>query len=100
MIKTYRARRPQTIGASDRNPGELVPEAHTWFRVDSHVHTGYLTEEFISEEEFVVAVQKYCPELTEQLSDITGVVMGIIPTTVKATVQPTVSVNPRKKASA
>lgn len=96
-VKTYRARRPQTMGNEIRQPGELVPEACTWFRVDSHVHTGYLTEVDIPESEFIEAVQQYCPEMAEQISGITGVKMGTLSAAVKAADRPKVSVNTGKK---
>lgn len=69
-IQTYRAKRPLKMGLTTRNPGELVPEASTWLRVDNSVHSGFLAEVYIPEEEFAEAVNKYCPELAEKLESI------------------------------
>lgn len=61
------------MGNYVRQPGALVPEAATWFRVDSHVHTGYLDEVWVTEREYVEAVQHYCPDLTHQLAELVGI---------------------------
>ena len=63
MYKTYRARRTQLIGTAHRFPGELVPEAITWFRVESNVGSGYLDEVEVPGAELMAALAKYCPEI-------------------------------------
>jgi hypothetical protein len=79
MIQTYRARyRLQMAPGVWREPtgpdglGELVPEAHTWFRVDSWLHQGQITEAEVSEEDFRAAVEKYCPDLAERIYELVG----------------------------
>lgn len=73
MIKTYRARRRlKMLPDVWREPDELVPEAHTWFRVDSWLHTGYMTEAEVTEDEFLAAIERFCPELLQQLSELVG----------------------------
>ena len=67
VYSTYRARRPLRIGDDTRQPGQLVPEAQTWFRVDHLVHSGHLTKVVVEDEEFDQAVEKYCPDLIEVL---------------------------------
>ena len=67
MVRTYEAGRILTIGDSYRQPGELVPEAVTWFRLMNIVHMGYLKSVEVSIADFNAAVQKYCPELAEEI---------------------------------
>lgn len=68
MVKTtYRCRRPIDIGLSKRMPGELVPEAETWYLVDHQIHVGNLVEAIVEWDEYTEAVQKFCPELAERL---------------------------------
>ncbi len=70
MIQTYRASRELKMGAGYRYPGDLVPEAATWFRVESFVHTGYLREVDVTEKAYVDAVQSYCPDMAEELAPL------------------------------
>lgn len=78
MIESYQARRPLKMGADKRMPGELVPEAHTWLRVEHHVHCGNMTKVPLDEQQFQEAVQKYSPDLAEMLQIITGVDLSMI----------------------
>lgn len=74
-VNTYRARRRVKIAPDRwREPGELVPEAHTWYRVDSMLHTGMLSADpDVPEAEFRAAVQRYAPELAERIYSLSGV---------------------------
>jgi hypothetical protein len=69
-VNTYRAQRYLKINGERRAPGELVPEAHTWFRVGNSEHTGFIKNEQVSESEFDEAVQKYCPDLADRLEGL------------------------------
>lgn len=40
----YVARRPLKIGAKKFKPGDLVPEAASWTRVEAWVRSGYIDE--------------------------------------------------------
>lgn len=73
MVSTYRAGRILDIGEGKRQPGELVPEAVTWFRLENLVNLGYLQSTEVSVETFAEAVQKYCPELTDQIGNLVHV---------------------------
>lgn len=73
QVRTYEAGRILDIGEGKRQPGELVPEASTWFRLQNLVHTGYLISVEVSAETYREAVQKYCPELAEELSRLVHV---------------------------
>jgi len=74
MVDTYRARRRVKIGADLwRDPPELVPEAHTWYRRDSIEHTGMIeAAKDVDEQEFRDAVERYCPELADTIYSLTG----------------------------
>ena len=73
MVATYRARRRLQMSSDTwREPGELVPEAHTWFRLDSYLHTGHIVEAEVDEAEFRQAVREYCPQLAERVLDLAG----------------------------
>lgn len=67
-VRTFEAGRILKIGEGYRHPGELVPEACTWFRLQDLIHTGYLISVEVSEKTFKNAVQKYCPDLAEEIS--------------------------------
>lgn len=68
MVDTYQARRRLKMAPDVwREPGELVPEAHTYFRLDSWLHTGYLIEVEVSEKDFRAAVKKFCPDLAKEI---------------------------------
>lgn len=64
---TFQARRALKIGLGVRQPGQLVPEAQTWFRVDHLVHSGQLTRVVVEDEQFDQAVEEFCPDLIEVL---------------------------------
>lgn len=68
MTQTYQARYRLRIGESWREPGELVPEAATWFRVDSLVHHGRLVLIDVDDADLDAAVARYCPDLAEQIT--------------------------------
>lgn len=68
MTQTYQARYRLLIGESWREPGQLVPEAVTWFRVDSLVHHGRLIKVEVTADEFDAAVAQYSPDLAEQIT--------------------------------
>ena len=68
QVATFRARRRLDIHPGFREPGELVPEAHTWFRRESWLHTGYLEEATVGEKEFRAAVHKYVKDKDEVAS--------------------------------
>lgn len=59
MTQTFLARKPLKIGYEIRQPGELVPEASTWYRVDSLVHSGFLVRVERSDEEILAALRKH-----------------------------------------
>lgn len=84
MIDTYVAGRRLKIhpgwrepfirgtGGADDTLAELVPEAHGWLRVDNYVHSGYLKEVKVSEDEFLAAVLRYAPDQAELLCEKAG----------------------------
>lgn len=72
MVATYKARYRLNMGTGFREFGQLVPEAHTWFRRESYLHTGRLAETTVPKEEFLAAVDEFCPELKERLIPIVG----------------------------
>ena len=73
LLDSYRARRRLEITAGNwREPEELVPEAHTWFMLDSWLHTGNIVETKISEQDLRAAIAQYCPELKPRLLELTG----------------------------
>jgi len=74
MVDTYRARRRVKIGPELwREPGELVPEAHTWYRRESIEHTGMIVAaKDVPEDEFRAAIAQHCPELAAQIYELTG----------------------------
>lgn len=71
-VTSYRARRRLTIGDGFREPGEPAPEAITWFRLDSYLHTGYIVEAKIEDDELIAWVTQFCPELAQQVFDLSG----------------------------
>jgi hypothetical protein len=74
MVKTYVARRRLKMGADLwREPGELVPEAHTWMRIESYLNSGYVRPTEISEDDFRAAVASYCPEESARILELAGV---------------------------
>lgn len=79
LVHTYRARRrPEITPGNYREPGELVPEAHTWRLVLSLLHTGMLTEADVPVDEFRTAVDTFCPELAERIYFLTGLEDGVV----------------------
>lgn len=72
-IKTYRAKRPLKMGLGYRQPGELCPEMNDYLRVDNFVHSGYLAEVWVTEDQFKEAVEQYCPELSDKLFSRVGI---------------------------
>ncbi len=69
MVSTFAAGRRLKLGPTGwREPGELVPEAHTWPRIDSYLHTGYLKTVQVEETELRAAVAAFCPELEHQIA--------------------------------
>lgn len=73
MVATFTAGRRLEIGDSWREPGEPVPEAHTWFRRDDWLHTGYINETDLSAEDFRATVEQYAPDLAEEILFKAGV---------------------------
>lgn len=69
MTQTYQARYRLRIGESWREPGELVPEAVTWFRVDSLVHHGRLIKVDVADDTLAAAVARYCPDLADEITE-------------------------------
>lgn len=67
VYATYRARKPMDIGLNKRMPGDLVPEAASWFRPQHLVHSGHLVPEVVEDGVFATAVRKFCPDLVETL---------------------------------
>jgi hypothetical protein len=64
MIVSYKARRRLKIGPGHwREPDEPLPEAHLYFRLESYLHTGYVSEVELSEADLLSAIERYCPEL-------------------------------------
>jgi hypothetical protein len=72
-VRTYEAGRILDIGEGKRQPGELVPEAHTWFRLQDLLHTGYLISVEVTARTFAQAVNKYCQELKDELKNFVNV---------------------------
>lgn len=72
MTKTYAAGRRLKIGDGWREPGDLVPEAYTWLRMQDWLHTGYLKEVDVEDGELRSAISKFCPELSEQILGLAG----------------------------
>jgi hypothetical protein len=73
MVSTYRAgRRIRLEPDRWREPGELVPEAHTWFRLDSYLHTGWLVAVDVEETDLRAAVARFCPDLAATVLTNTG----------------------------
>jgi hypothetical protein len=75
---TYAARRRLDIPPGFREPGELVPEAHDWFRLESWLHTGYIVEVEVSEEDFRAAVAQYAPDNSEAILEKAGLADGVV----------------------
>lgn len=73
MVKTYQAKRRLRIGETFREPGNLVPEAHTWRLIDSLLHSGHLREVEVDESAFRAAVAEACPELEADVLRAAGV---------------------------
>lgn len=74
MVDTYRARYRLDLGGGRwREPGELVPEAHTWFLVEAYLHTGRIVEAQVSEAELRAAIAKFCPELEDRIIEHAGI---------------------------
>lgn len=72
-VKTYKVRRRlQMQPGVWREADEMIPEAHTWWRVDSWAHTGQLAEVEVDEAEFREAIDKFCPELGDKIRELTG----------------------------
>lgn len=79
QVETYRARRRLQINSNTwREPGELVPEAHGWPRVESYLHTGWLEEAKVSPDEFAQAVQEHAPEQKDRLFELAGLSEGVV----------------------
>lgn len=76
-VTTYAARRRLKIAPGWREPGELVPEAHTWMRRDDWLHTGYLQAVTVSEADFRAAVAQYAPDSAETILERSGVDEGV-----------------------
>lgn len=77
-VQTYAARYRLFMGDSWREPGELVPEAHLWFRVESYLHQGRIVEVEVSDDEFRQAVQRYCPQQAERVATFAGVPEDVV----------------------
>lgn len=73
LVKTYLAKRALDIGEAKRGYDELVPEAVTWFRVMNMVNCGFLKEVEIPEDDYIKAVQKFCPDLAEELAPLVDI---------------------------
>jgi hypothetical protein len=58
---SYTARYRLDIGEEMREPGEPVPEAIIWFRMESYLHTGRIVEAPVSEDELRASITKFCP---------------------------------------
>lgn len=73
LVTTYRARRRIKLTGTDwREPGELVPEAHQWFRTESWLHTGWLEQVEIDEAAFRAAVSQWCPSDSAAILSLVG----------------------------
>lgn len=77
MIATYRARYRLKIGTGYREPGELVPEAHTWLRPMSFVHMGRLLPVEVDEVDFRFAVHTLCRDSTEAILAVLHLSPGV-----------------------
>lgn len=56
-VKAYRARYRLEVGPGDwREPGDDVPEAFLWFRMESFLHTGRIVEVWLTEAEFMATL--------------------------------------------
>lgn len=77
MVKTYAAGRRLQIGDGWREPGELAPEAHDWFRVDDWTHAGYIKETEVSEAAFRAALKKYKVANAGHILDLVGLTDGV-----------------------
>jgi hypothetical protein len=73
VIDTYRVRRRCLVADRWREYGELVPEAHTWRLVESEVATGSIERTRVSGQEFSDAIERFCPELADELHALFGV---------------------------
>lgn len=72
-VKTYKVRRRlQMQPGVWREAGELVPEAHTWWRVDSWEHTGQIELVDVDEAELRAAIDKFCSDQGEKIRELTG----------------------------
>lgn len=73
-VATYRARRRIRLTPDRwREPGELVPEAHLWFRVDSWAHTGWLEEFEADEADLEAAIKQFLKgEDADRVRSLTG----------------------------
>lgn len=65
MTTCFRVRKPIKVDFDWREPGELVPEAISWFRVEHLVHGGFIVSDEVPEDELKDALS-YCPELAER----------------------------------
>jgi hypothetical protein len=62
-VETYRVRRGRLrIGDGLRTPGDLVPEAHTWWRREAYVRQGLLEKVEVDDGELMAAVEQYMPD--------------------------------------
>lgn len=78
-VKSYKARRRlQMAPGVWREPGELVPEAYTWWRLESWVHTGNLEEVEIEEDELRAAIEQFCPEQGEKIRELAGLSEAVL----------------------
>ncbi len=66
MTQTYLVRKPVKVGDETRQPGELCPEAATWFRVDHLVHSGFLLRVERTDEEIAAAVAGFVTKAEER----------------------------------
>lgn len=71
-VLSYRAGRVLKIGEGYRQPGEPLPEGVTWFRIDNYVHTGYVDEVQVEPEELLAWIEQYCPQLKQQVAELSG----------------------------
>lgn len=72
MASTYRARHVLTIDGATRLPPELVPEAALWDRLQSAITTGYVVPTDVTDEEYIDAVKRLCPQHAGELSALMG----------------------------
>lgn len=71
-VHTYRAGKRLNLGDRYREYGELVPEAHDWFRVMDYCHVGHLREVDVTDEEFLGAVQRFDPAREDHYRQLVG----------------------------